>query len=79
MLSAAAGNQAAGQVVVSISALSDRIAQLLWGRGRIDLNIVSISALSDRIAQPSALAGAVGGNVVSISALSDRIAQRFGR
>ena len=60
---------------VSISALSDRIAQLRQAQIRLRLHVVSISALSDRIAQlpipelpPSLL-------VVSISALSDRIAQ----
>ena len=61
---------------VSISALSDRIAQrgkpACRGRG----DHVSISALSDRIAQRQTQAGRPGVGAVSISALSDRIAQQ---
>ena len=63
---------------VSISALSDRIAQLGEFVDSVTKRLVSISALSDRIAQPAAAAILFAGEYVSISALSDRIAQPGG-
>ena len=61
---------------VSISALSDRIAQLKMSILRFLCATVSISALSDRIAQRRGSKGGRSIWIVSISALSDRIAQQ---
>ena len=61
--------------MVSISALSDRIAQRKGVGVNVGAIVVSISALSDRIAQRRRLAQHSIDINVSISALSDRIAQ----
>ena len=69
------GTRACRDTEVSISALSDRIAQRGDGLGARMETRVSISALSDRIAQRRSGDEYHDGSNVSISALSDRIAQ----
>ena len=64
-------------IYVSISALSDRIAQHQRQRRACRLMRVSISALSDRIAQLWNMIEDHCTMLVSLSALSDRIAQQL--
>ena len=76
LLSIVAGQSHFPNGFVSISALSDRIAQRRLLTVPVRACGVSISALSDRIAQQVAATLKNIEDHVSISALSDRIAQR---